>query len=82
MLYVKRIVGLPGERIEIVMGVVLVNGAPLLEPHVVDRAPWTTPGVTLGGDEYFVVGDNRAMAIENHDLGRTRRERIVGKLLF
>jgi signal peptidase I len=80
--YVKRIVGMPGERIEIVQGTVTVNGEPLLEPAVVRRAPWSLAPVTVGPDEYFVVGDNRSMTIENHDLGRVKRRRVIGKLLF
>jgi len=82
VLYVKRIVGLPGERIEIVMGVVNVNGEPLVEPHVARKAPWNFPPVTLGADEYFVVGDNRAMRMQDHDFGRTTRGRIIGKMLY
>lgn len=82
VVYVKRIVGLPGERVEIVEGVVTIDGTPLVEPAVVRRAPWNMPAVAVGADEYFVIGDNRSMAIENHDLGRVKRERIIGKLLF
>lgn len=80
--YVKRIIGLPGERIEIAQGTVLVNDEPLIERAVLRRAPWDDAPVVLGPDEYFVVGDNRSMRIEHHDLGRVRRYRIVGKLLF
>lgn len=82
VLYVKRIVALPGERLEIAMGVVTINGQPLVEPTVVYRAPWNLPPLTLGADEYFVIGDNRAMAIQNHDFGRVKRNRIVGRMLF
>lgn len=82
VLYVKRIVGMPGEQIEIAAGVVMINGQPLIEPSVVQRASWTMAPVSLARDEYFVIGDNRSMAIENHDLGRVKRDRIIGKLLF
>jgi signal peptidase I len=82
VVYVKRIVGLPGERLEISMGVVLVNGEPLVEPAVAYRAPWNLPALTLATDEYFVVGDNRAMAMDNHDFGRATRNRIIGKMIF
>ncbi len=82
VLYVKRIVGLPHERLEIVAGVVLVNGEPLVEPAAVYKAAWDMPALTLADDEYFVIGDNRAMAIENHDFGRASRDRVVGKMLF
>lgn len=82
VVYIKRIVGLPGERLAIVMGTVMVNDEPLLEPTVLYRIPWNLDAFTLGPDEYFVVGDNRSMKIEHHDLGRASRDRIVGKLLF
>jgi signal peptidase I len=82
VLYVKRIVGLPGERVQIDMGVVLVNGEPVREPAVRYRTAWNLPVFTVGSEEYFVMGDNRAMAIEDHDLGRARRDRLVGKMLF
>lgn len=80
--YVKRIIGLPGERIEIVEGTVTVDGEPLVEPTVTRRASWNLAPVTLGADEFFVAGDNRSMRIEHHDLGRVRRSRIIGTLLF
>jgi signal peptidase I len=79
---VKRIVGLPGEQIEIAAGVVLVNGTPLAEPAVAERAPWNLSPFRLAADEYFVIGDNRRMPIEQHDLGRVARDRIIGRLVF
>ncbi len=82
VVYVKRIVGLPREHIAIIAGVVLVNDEPLVEPAVVYRAPWNVPAFTLGDGEYFLIGDNRAMAAQNHDFGTTTRARVVGKMLF
>ena len=83
VLYVKRIVGLPGERVRIDGGVVLVNDAALDEPYVKNRNPsWSLPETTLAGDEYFVVGDNRGMPIGQHELGKTKRARIVGRVVF
>ena len=64
------------------MGVVKINGEPLVEPTIVYLAPWNLTVFTLGDDDYFVVGDNRSLAIENRDLGRTKRDRIVGRMLF
>jgi signal peptidase I len=83
VVYVKRIVGLPGERLRIDGGTVYADGRALDEPYVRNRRPsWTLPETTLGPDEYFVVGDNRGMPIDQHDLGRIRRARVVGKILF
>ena len=82
VMYVKRIIAMPGERIEIVNGTVLINGIALAEPTVVRRARWNRAVVTVGPDEYFVVGDNRSMRIENHEMGQVSRARIVGRMLF
>jgi signal peptidase I len=83
VLLIKRIVGLPGERVRISGGEVRINDAPLAEPYVRRRnASWELTETTLGPDEYFVVGDNRGMAIGLHDLGKARRGRIVGKVIF
>ena len=82
VMYIKRIIGLPGERIEVVGGRVLVDGRPLEERYVRHRAAWMVPEALLGPDDYFVVGDNRGMAQEQHEFGTVPRERIVGRLLF
>jgi signal peptidase I len=82
VLYVKRVVGLPGERIDIVDGMVRVNGVPLAEPYVRNRKPWNVSEVTLGSREYFVMGDNRGMSAGEHDFGRVPASRIMGKVLF
>jgi signal peptidase I len=82
VLYVKRIVALPSERVSIVDGVVEVNGAPLAEPYVQQRSAWNYPEVTVGAREYFVIGDNRSMKMADHDFGRVDARRILGMLLF
>lgn len=83
VVYVKRIVGLPGERVRIEGGVVYADDRALDEPYVRHKRPsWALPETTLGPDEYFVVGDNRGMPIAQHDLGTIRRARVVGKILF
>jgi signal peptidase I len=82
VVYVKRIVGLPGEHISIHDGVLTVNNRALEEPYVKRRASWNMHQIALGPGEYFVVGDNRGMRMEDHEFGRVRRERIAGPLLF
>jgi len=82
VLYVKRVVGLPGERIEIIEGQVYVNGALLVESYVQRRKPWQYDEVTLTSREYFLIGDNRAMLAKDHAFGRADVSRIVGKVVF
>ena len=82
VVYIKRIVALPNERVSIVKGVVVVDGRPLDEPYVRKRAPWNVAETRLGDAEYFLVGDNRGMSEGEHDFGRAARDRIIGKVLF
>jgi signal peptidase I len=80
--YVKRIVGLPGDRIAIRDGFVHINGAVLPEPYVRHRKPWNVEEVTLEAREYFLIGDNRGMNAADHEFGRADAARIVGPVLF
>jgi signal peptidase I len=80
-LLVKRVIGLPGERIAIAGGVVFVNDVPLDEPYVTLRRPWEVHEVTLGADEIYVIGDNRGMPSTAHDFGRTSLARWAGRIL-
>ncbi len=84
ILLMKRIVGMPGDKIEFVEGQLHINGRPMNEPYV--KRPYTWNFVPehskLGTDEYYVVGDNRAMPEENHTKGVARRVKIVGRVLL
>jgi signal peptidase I len=82
IMYMKRIVGLPGETIGFHRGKVMVNGQPLYEPYLKLPSDWEEPPQTLGPDEYYVVGDNRSMAFEDHVKGKPSRRRIVGKAML
>ena len=77
---VKRVIGLPGERIAITEGQVLVNGVPLDEPYVTERQAWNVAEAHLRADEYYVIGDNRGMPAHLHDFGRAARARIAGRV--
>ena len=82
VMYMKRIIGLPGETVAFANGRVLINGEVLDEPYEKSPCDWNCPPVKLGPDEYFVVGDNRTMPWQFHRFGATPRYRIVGKLLL
>jgi len=81
-LYMKRVIGLPGERVAIVAGQVMIDGQPLDEPYVVDREKWNLPEKQLGPNECIVIGDNRQMDQSLHSWGRVTREKIAGKVLW
>ena len=82
VLYIKRVVALPGERVRIVEGQVQINGIGLDEPYVHNRRPWDTEEVQLSPRQYFVAGDNRGMSAADHDFGKVDAERIIGKVVF
>jgi signal peptidase I len=81
VLYIKRIVGMPGDRVRIAKGTVYVNDVALDEPYVQQRRRWEVAEAVLTGDEYLMIGDNRGMPMRQHDFGKARRERIVGQVV-
>jgi signal peptidase I len=82
VVYVKRLIALPGERLKIENGAVSINGVYLNEPYARKREDWSLPEVTLGPDDYFVVGDNRSMRMENHEMGTAPLARLIGPKAF
>jgi signal peptidase I len=84
VMFLKRIIGLPGETVAFSGGRVLVNGQILDEPYEnFEKFPsdWDRPPVKLAADEYFVVGDNRTMPEQDHVFGICKRHQIIGKIL-
>lgn len=77
---VKRIVGLPGETIEIDRGSVFIDGQPLREPFPHDVSLYSMPPVTLGPLSYFVLGDNRDNSNDSRSFGPVKREQILGRV--
>lgn len=75
---IKRIIGLPGEEVEILDGQVYINGGLLQEPYVTSWGGRPSRQ-QLGPDEYFVLGDNRPNSDDSRSWGGLAREMIVGK---
>ncbi len=85
--YVKRVVGLPGETVQIKDERLYINGVLAEEDEVYDKmadAGITENEITLGSDEYFVLGDNRNNSEDSRsgNIGPIKRDNIIGKAWF
>lgn len=85
--YVKRIVGLPGETVQIKDGTVYIDGKKLKESYKttsLEEAGLAAEEITLGGNEFFVLGDNRESSEDSRmaDIGNVKRSEIEGKAWF
>lgn len=76
---VKRIVGLPGETIEIQDGVVIIDGRELIEPYVAQPWAGSFQPTVIPADHYFVMGDNRNASADSRSFGPVNEDDIVGK---
>ena len=81
-MYLKRVLGVPGDRLAFEEGRLIVNDRPREEPYVRWPGPWNLEPITLGAQEYFVAGDNRSTPVEAHLIGVVQRADIAGKLLW
>ena len=89
--FVKRVIGLPGETLEVIGGVLHIDGQPFEEAFLDPersrfyRLRGLRTGdvpVTLGPDEYFVMGDNRDSSNDSRRVGALKRRAIVGRVVF
>ncbi len=79
--YIKRVIGLPGEKVEVRDGRVWINDIALNEPYI-SGPPTYSESRILGTDEYLVLGDNRNNSSDSHIWGVLPRENIIGKSVF
>ena len=78
--FVKRVVGLPGETIQIHDGEVLVDDQSLDEPYITEKGWSNSRGITLGEGEYYVLGDNRNYSNDSRAWGAVPRGNVKGKV--
>ncbi len=81
----KRIIGLPGENVDVIYAAVLINGKPLAElylgPQFAANGASGITKLTLQQDQYYVLGDNRQDSLDSRDFGAISRSMIMAKVV-
>ena len=77
--FIKRIIALPGDTIEVKNGAVYVNGLKLDEPYIKEPPAYNLPPKKITENEYFVLGDNRNNTSDSHNGWTVPRQNIIGK---
>jgi signal peptidase I len=77
--FIKRIVALPGEEVEVRAGVVYVDGKALTEPYILSKPHYPYPKKRVPENEFFVLGDNRNNSHDSHVWDFLPKEYLIGK---
>lgn len=77
--FVKRVIGTPGQTVEVQGGQVYLNGSAIAEPYLTEAPRYRLAPIVLGADQYFVLGDNRNNSYDSHVWGPINQSTIVGQ---
>ncbi|HEY1074224.1 MAG TPA: signal peptidase I [Patescibacteria group bacterium] len=83
--YIKRLIGLPGEHLAIKDGKVFINDELLSESYIADdmiTEGFNYPDITLGTDQYYLVGDNRPLSSDSRTWGTASKSDFIGKVFY
>lgn len=78
---IKRVIGLPGETVEIKKGKIYINGEVYEDSYAYGETS-DCEEITLGSDEYFILGDNRLISKDSRYFGSIKEKDIKGKIIF
>ncbi len=79
---IKRVIGLPGDKVEVRRGTVYVNDKALDEPYIKNTGDYNYGPIVVEKDCYFVLGDNRPVSLDSHYFGCVSKDHILAKVLF
>ena len=80
--FIKRVIGLPGDKVEVKNGKVYVNNLPIKENYLEARPDYQWGPVVVPVNSYLVLGDNRNNSYDSHYWGFVPRQNIIGKAMF
>ena len=79
--YIKRVVGIPGDKLIIIDGILYVNGIKNERYPIIKEPGILKNEITLADNEYFVIGDNVNYSNDSRSIGVIKRSHIIGKVL-
>lgn len=80
--FIKRLIGLPGEKVEVRAGLVYINDRPLLERYISEFPHYQWGPEVVPPNSYLVVGDNRNDSYDSHAWGFVPRDRLIGRAVL
>ncbi|MBE9180706.1 signal peptidase I [Oculatella sp. LEGE 06141] len=79
--FIKRVIGLPGDKVEVNNGLVYINDQPLEENYIAAKPDYRWGPVIVPPNSYLVLGDNRNNSYDSHYWGFVPRDRIIGRAI-
>ncbi|HEY7270159.1 MAG TPA: signal peptidase I [Dehalococcoidia bacterium] len=80
--FIKRVIAVPGDTVEVISGTVYVNGTPLDEPYISARPDYDYPKQVVPDGGYFVLGDNRNNSFDSHIWNFVPEDNIIGQAMI
>jgi signal peptidase I len=80
--FIKRVVGTPGQTIQVKNGIVYVDGSPLKEDYIAEPPAYQMPAVRVPENHLFVMGDNRNNSNDSHAWGFLPKQNVIGHACF
>lgn len=77
--YIKRLIGLPGDKIQVKQGKVYINNQALSEQYIADAPNYELGPITVPQNSYLMLGDNRNNSCDSHMWGFVPKDRIIGR---